>query len=53
MSFAGVTWPAPINGFDAVIASICRAHDATLATRNVRDFEGTGIAVIDPWRHAS
>jgi len=43
---------APIDGFDAVIASICRSHDATLATRNVRDFEGTGIVVIDPWHHA-
>ncbi len=27
---------APIDGFDAQIASICRAHDAALATRNPR-----------------
>ncbi|MDQ6947512.1 MAG: Arc family DNA-binding protein [Actinomycetota bacterium] len=40
---------APINGFDAQIASICRAHGATLATRNVKDFLSTGIDLMDPW----
>lgn len=40
---------APINGFDAQIASICRTHQAVLATRNLKDFQGTGIDVIDPW----
>jgi toxin FitB len=40
----------PINGFDAQIASICRAHRAALATRNSKDFQGTGTAVIDPWQ---
>lgn len=39
----------PINGFDAQIASICRAHGATLATRNLKDFLSTGIDLIDPW----
>ncbi len=38
----------PIAGFDALIAAVCRAHGATLATRNVPDFEGTGIEVVDP-----
>lgn len=42
----------PIDGFDAQIASICRAHRAALATRNVKDFEGTGIELIDPWTTA-
>lgn len=40
----------PIKGFDAQIASICRAHDATLATRNVTDFQDTGIVVLNPWQ---
>jgi predicted nucleic acid-binding protein len=44
---------APIDGFDAQIASICRARDVPLATRNVRDFRGTGIDVIDPWSENS
>ncbi len=39
----------PIDGFDAQIASICRVGRAPLATRNVRDFEHTGVEVIDPW----
>lgn len=40
----------PIDGFDAQIAAICLVHSAALATRNVKDFEHTGIEVIDPWR---
>ncbi len=39
----------PIDGFDAQIASICRVGRAALATRNITDFEDTGIEVIDPW----
>lgn len=40
---------APVEGFDAQIASICRTRQATLATRNVKDFDDTGISAIDPW----
>lgn len=39
----------PISVMDAQIAAIARAAGATLATRNVRDFEGTGLRVVDPW----
>lgn len=39
----------PIAGFDALIAAVCRSRGATLATRNLADFNGTGIDVIDPW----
>jgi predicted nucleic acid-binding protein len=39
----------PISGFDAQIAAICRTHRATLATRNVSDFEATGVDVVNPW----
>jgi toxin FitB len=39
----------PIGMADAQIASICRKLQATLATRNARDFEDTGIKVVDPW----
>lgn len=38
----------PISVPDAQIAAICRARGATLATRNVRDFDHTGITVFDP-----
>ena len=40
---------APIDGFDAQIAAICRVHGATLATRNIKDFHDTGVEVTDPW----
>lgn len=39
----------PMAVADGQIAASCRVHDAALATRNVRDFEDAGIAVINPW----
>ena len=35
---------------DTFIAGIVRAHGATLATRNIRDFDDAGIPLVDPWR---
>jgi len=40
----------PISLFDAQIAATTYAAGASIATRNVADFEGCGIDVIDPWR---
>jgi hypothetical protein len=34
---------------DAMIASIAAAHAMTLATRNIRDFEGLGVPLVDPF----
>jgi toxin FitB len=39
----------PISAFDAQIASIAVSVDFTLVTRNVKDFEQTGVRLIDPW----
>ena len=39
----------PVEIRDVQIAGIVAARKATLATRNTRHFEGTGIALIDPW----
>jgi predicted nucleic acid-binding protein len=39
----------PISQFDAIIVAIARSRGASLATRNVGDFEGCGIGVINPW----
>ena len=41
-----------IDGFDGQIAAICRTRGAALATRNAKDFEETGIDVIDPWQQS-
>ncbi len=42
----------PIAAADAQIAAICRTRHATLATRNVRDFQHTGIELVNPWEEA-
>ena len=39
----------PIGEADARIAAIARSRGASLATRNVTDFAGCGLNVIDPW----
>ncbi|HEY4067875.1 MAG TPA: type II toxin-antitoxin system VapC family toxin [Burkholderiaceae bacterium] len=39
----------PISQFDAQIASIARQNGARLATRNVDDFKGCGVSVVNPW----
>jgi len=41
---------SPISMPDAQIAAICRASSAGLATRNTKDFEDTGLVLINPWR---
>jgi predicted nucleic acid-binding protein len=40
----------PIEAFDAQIAAIAHSTGMALATRNVDDFDGVGVAVFDPWR---
>lgn len=37
------------NVEDCMIAAIAKVHGMAVATRNVRDFEGIGVEVIDPW----
>ncbi len=39
----------PISQFGAMIASICRAQRAAIATRNVDDFAHCGVPIINPW----
>jgi toxin FitB len=40
----------PIAEFDAQIAAIASAHRATLATRNLADFDGCGVRLVNPWQ---
>ena len=34
---------------DALIAGTAMANDMAVATRNVRDFDGLGVDVVNPW----
>ncbi len=35
---------------DGYIAATAAAHSFAVATRNTRDFQGTGVELIDPWQ---
>jgi hypothetical protein len=35
---------------DALIAATALVHGMTVVTRNVGDFDHTGVAVLDPWQ---
>lgn len=38
-----------VKDMDTMIAAICLAHGATLATRNVRDFDGLDLKLVNPF----
>lgn len=38
-----------LSGNDSLIAATAKVHGLTLATRNVSDFEKTGIQLVNPW----
>lgn len=42
--------PDPRNEADALIAATALVHDLTVVTRNIQDFNDTGVIVIDPWQ---
>ena len=35
---------------DGLLAATAQVHDLTLVTRDVRDFSGLGIRLLDPWQ---
>ncbi len=39
----------PINHADCQIAAIARSNGASVATRDVNDFTGCGVEVVNPW----
>jgi predicted nucleic acid-binding protein len=40
----------PLSQLDAQIAAITISRGASLATRNVPDFEGVGLKIVNPWK---
>ena len=47
--YAGLHVPDPRSERDAIIASTALVHDMTVVTRNVSDFESTGVRLLNPW----
>jgi len=39
-----------VDAVDIMISAICQSINAAIATRNVKDFEGCGIKMINPWK---
>jgi toxin FitB len=44
----GLTLPVP----DGLIAATALEHDLTIVTRNMKNFEGLGVPLINPWEVA-
>ena len=39
----------PLNTADGMIAATALEHDLIVVTRNVKDFAGLGVSVLNPW----
>lgn len=39
----------PLPAIDSLLAATALHHDLTLVTRNIRDFDGLGLNLINPW----
>lgn len=53
-TFARITAQARAGGrtigfADTAIAAIASTHGFMVATRNLRDFDGTGVGLVNPW----
>jgi predicted nucleic acid-binding protein len=43
----------PSGTVDLMIAAIARVNGASVVTRNVADFEGLGLTIVNPWDYVS
>ena len=43
----------PRNTVDSLIAATARGHGLTVVTRNIGDFAGCGVRLLNPWLHES
>jgi predicted nucleic acid-binding protein len=42
--------PNPCSYRDSLIAATAMVHGMAVVTRNVSDFEATGVALLNPWQ---
>ena len=47
---AALMVPDPRSYRDALIAATALVHGLTVVTRNVRDFQATGVRILNPWQ---
>lgn len=41
----------PLSVPDGMIAATAQEHGLTVVTRNVKDFTGLGVAIVNPWEN--
>jgi predicted nucleic acid-binding protein len=46
---AGLHWPNALSERDAMIAATALEHRFTVVTRNTKDFQSTGVQLLNPW----
>ena len=46
---AALQVPNPRSYRDCLIAATALVHGMTVVTRNVKDFEATGVSILNPW----
>ncbi|MDR2586750.1 MAG: type II toxin-antitoxin system VapC family toxin [Coriobacteriales bacterium] len=46
---AALQVPNPQSLADSLLAATALEHNLTLATRNVKDFQTTGVRLVNPW----
>ena len=39
----------PLPAIDSLLAATALQHDLTLVTRNIKDFTGLGVRLLNPW----
>jgi predicted nucleic acid-binding protein len=47
---ASLRMPNPGSHRDVMIAATALVHGMTMVTRNVADFERTGVTLLNPWK---
>lgn len=47
--WAAIPTTRTLPSMDSLLAATALANDLTVATRNVRDFDGTGVRVVNPF----